>query len=1248
MNKVIFAAVAAMWVMTAFAEAKTAVDLPVSAIGNTACMSSMSGRPWWNKAWTRRAPLLISSVADVEDRNVMVDAIVDFGEAVNPDEVRLVTPWEEEVPCVAEKVKVKGEGEQWKIRLLFKTALRVRENKPFLVYWGNPKAKKVVPVSALQMYRKDGDLRVMNGKIDVSFDLQQRTQGLLRRLRILGSQAPTEILMRSTGYAWEGFATTMGRWTNATVVADNAFKKAVAFEFPNGTVTMTVYDEQPRIDWSYAMAKPWMTALRLSVSWACGGDCGFDRLVYPGLAGRPLSVVAEIDSATDCIQHPKHDLTNYIRDGWYALHDRRVSDVVGMVFDRKSVERITCTPNGQAWGVPVELRFLHAPSKEGEPCATGAGAVVAMTGKWQDVRAEYERLNAKPLVFTGKPEGVRDIPVTRPRLDHDWVYSIDAIGWHETEPLEGAEWATNAACRLRALGANVSRTGPGWAGVPVPHDLYVSVTNRVLTLHPGRNVAKWGERDNFTGSKFRERCDAAHAKGMSVSIWGGVCGEATYDLERIDPELLKYDIEIQNLYPKCGLDCVYNAAAQGEGAILFVPEKARAKWRGLIRNALREKADAEEYFRYQDENTERVKTFYKEAKKRNPGVPVMMWNSENSEVLREMFMGDQAGYFDTCMVEILPHYDIPHVKNVVKRMRALFDNDAGRTVHHHYYFYGTDRQDFSRRISEIEMPFLCGCNGFNQENLTYDHYDRDATEIPADFARLAEYTRLGEKAAKMAPVKNLAVFRDGAMYRYDVKNGLHGAKFGHRTRTDNRINDIGRMRNYSFDIVVNRYFTKDALAKYRVVYVPEDPVFTEDLAKELVACVKQGGGAILEGDSLGTRALKALGLKDGEIKAVGKGKIVWFAKPPALDAKFQKTVADLGGENPYDIESKTLDSVLQASKEGMLLGVFNMGNDFDSGRVEIRDLGQRSRSTKEGDIFVLDVKRGVRFAYTNGFEVTVAPRQCGFYLIGDDAFTALPAAKPGVWGGAAAAAVNPGATMPVANVPTDFTQAVAVEYTRGTVANPQTTRRSFDNLIAVRPMTADAYSARRMNEALEGANYLHFVGTDTKAADQVFADCPDALKALLKRGGGIVFDRMVTGPKARAFLKDVGVYDPNEAAVAVSDRGDRASSLPTNSLLCAKREQLVEANRFFRKWDKSRQFITHVAQRNPNDAVAVAQEKVLGAGKVIFSQNDRAFNDWYENQSYGNSIQSWMIGRPVAEHAKLVRDLNGGEGRVEE
>ena len=40
--------------------------------------------------------------------------IVDFGEEVVPEEVRLVTPWEEEVPCVAEPARgapeTKGEA----------------------------------------------------------------------------------------------------------------------------------------------------------------------------------------------------------------------------------------------------------------------------------------------------------------------------------------------------------------------------------------------------------------------------------------------------------------------------------------------------------------------------------------------------------------------------------------------------------------------------------------------------------------------------------------------------------------------------------------------------------------------------------------------------------------------------------------------------------------------------------------------------------------------------------------------------------------------------------------------------------------------------------------------------------------------------------------------------------------------------------------------------------------------------------
>jgi len=169
------------------ASAETLLELPVSATANTAYLTSMSERPWWNKAWKRRAPLLVSSRSEVSSGKTIVDSIVDFGEKVNPDEVRLVTPWETEVPCVCEPFS------ETAIRLLFKTRLRIQENKPFLVYWGNPAAKKPVVETVLQMWENGEDLRIANGVLDLTFDKTHRTEGLLKHLRVIASQTPDEL-----------------------------------------------------------------------------------------------------------------------------------------------------------------------------------------------------------------------------------------------------------------------------------------------------------------------------------------------------------------------------------------------------------------------------------------------------------------------------------------------------------------------------------------------------------------------------------------------------------------------------------------------------------------------------------------------------------------------------------------------------------------------------------------------------------------------------------------------------------------------------------------------------------------------------------------------------------------------------------------------------------------------------------------------------------------------------------------------
>ena len=347
--------------------------------------------------------------------------------------------------------------------------------------------------------------------------------------------------------------------------------------------------------------------------------------------------------------------------------------------------------------------------------------------------------------------------------------------------------------------------------------------------------------------------------------------------------------------------------------------------------------------------------------------------------------------------------------------------------------------------------------------------------------------------------------------------------------------------------------------------------------------------------------------------------------------------------------------MLQASSEGLFLGVYNSStNSSGKGKVKIDFDVLKSRGHVFAQpLFVLDVKNGVRSPLTGDFEAFAGPQQTGFYLIGNEKFTSLPVAKSGKWAGAALEASRPNAKMPSIAAPTNFTPSVAVEVTRGEKGVPTKIRRSREASIEVRPLTVENCTARRFEEALENATYVHFAGT-AKEVDFLFADCAEPLKNLLKRGGGILLDRTDTGPNARKFFASVGVDDPN--ASAVRDFGDGkaefvGNSVPTNSLLYPKKaewfNQCLDYSRVFAKWDRSKQVATHVARLGRDHAMTVVQDKVLGTGKVVFSGNDRAFNDWFENMRYGDAILSWLIGRDVVEHARLVEALNGGPGQRE-
>ncbi|HOE60007.1 MAG TPA: hypothetical protein P5125_04350 [Kiritimatiellia bacterium] len=1265
---VCFAANAAEW--------KTLRDLPVSAVGNAAYLTSMTERPWWNKAWTRRTPILVSSAAKASCGKIVVDAVVDFGEQVNPAEVRLVTPWETEVPCWVEA------KEGTKLELYFETDLRIEENRPFLVYWGNPAAKAPDLWPTMTMRVNDEEVRIANGVLDVTFDNLHRTSGLLKKIRVLASQTPNELLDRASGFAWDGFSLRSGAaepWSKAKVVADNPFKKQIRFDSKKVTLDFTLYANQPRVDYAYTL-KPGNEQANISISWACGDGTGEDDLFYPGLAGKVLSLRASLDHATDCIPNPHYEgLGKYLAEGWYAIRDRKQHEVVGMIFDRPTLASFDYSGAGQYAGERSVMTFRHQTEKD-RPVG-GSGALVALMGGVDDVRNEYLRYCKAPIISVGKTEAYREIAVRRPRIDRDFCadYNIGkgaGAGWESGEPLEGGEWCSNIVDRVRSLGGNIVRIGGyGWQDLAITKELYDRIA-KVWALPTSRSrnrkMPEWQE-GQYTGEKFRQHCAAAHAKGVAVSLWSGFVPGVGFDNDMLwDKDAQELDTELQCLYADLGADIIYNAMACREGAHIptdVIKGRGTSWWLW---------DDPRDFFKTEDIRTEAIKKFYRDCKRRHPDTPVVVMNSECSIIERETMMTDQVGAFDSVYCEMLPLCDnprtLPHTKMAVKRLRALYDNEAGRTVHAHFYYYG---HDCVQRILQVELPYVWGINGFTFENLTYENFGKEQPNITADAYRFLEYTKLGDKVARMAPVKDLAVFRDNRAYVDDVINHRRGKPYAYSTQQDGRANAIAEIRNCVYDIVIDPFFTAKALAKYRAVYVPEDLSFGEDRAKELIGYVQAGGGAIVEGRTVEGNGLSKLGLTDGKVTDLGKGKIVWLKdvltdrlarRDAKAFAQAKELMASVGCLAPFTLPSKTLDANLQISEEGMFLGVFNDGKEEDKGRATLNLSHLPNFSHLSNPLYVLDVKRGVRFRYTNGFEVVVGPEQCGYYLIGDEKFTALPETSGGAWFGASASHVGEpgrGCKMPVLDRSEAFPRVHALEYVRGSEKKPTMIRRSMLAAFDIKQVTPDAYDPSLFAAAIRKATYLHLCA-NAKGADRAFADCPEELKAMLKRGGAILFDRTRPGPNAQKFLKEIGVFDPYPSAKTKIGDGKSVwdETFPSNHLLSAfnRVKEGYFGNDFIRRlgrdggrynlafgqWDAETQLTPFRAALNKDYTHLIIQEHVLGAGKVAFNENARSFNDWYESKMYGDALLSWLIGMPVKDYKDKAERYNGGPGKAVE
>ncbi|HOR98030.1 MAG TPA: hypothetical protein PLZ74_06620 [Kiritimatiellia bacterium] len=1251
------------------------LDWPVSTVTNKAYLTSMTERPWWNDAWQKRVPLLVSGQADEKDDKVIVDAIVDLGEKVEPKEVRVVTPWETVVPCVCEK----AEGS--KVRLLFKTTLRQHENKPFLVYFGNPAAQAEKISADVTLETDEHTFRIRNGVLDVVFDRRHVTEGLIRSLRILGSNCRTVFFDRATGYAKAGFVfhpNATNSWDKGTVTADNALVKSIRFECADSTLTFTLYAEQPRIDWSYEIHRGDEASIRMN--WGLGTGSAFDDFFYCGKNGKILTQRAGLDHVTDSMTNPEGRFEDWLGEGWYAIGERRMGDIAGLAFDVTAAGRLGYD---SYYGVSAGLKLRHK-LERGEKAA-GSGAVVATLGDVNDYRRICKRIAKPVIVSVGAVQAKVAKPYRIPRLDRDFCFDHN-VGYGyggdsgTAEPLmKDPAWADRICERLRSYGSTaVCLMGYPWWMMPIEDK---ALYDRLIAAQtsgafedwvPKRKSPSWEEMKG-RGQEILAFTKAIHAKGMGVHTWCGfVPGWSSKANGHFMKEINDLSVDMMSLRVKCGQDCGYSNAIEGEGVAL--PSDLVKKNGGSPNYWSWE--NPQEAFDKFDFQHGLMRDFYTKFKKLHPDIPVFLWNSENGEYSREKFMSEDEGYFDTMVVEMLPHAGFPHTKHVSKRMRSHFNNRVGHTVWHHYYIMNPKTTE---RIYQIEWPFVCGVNGFSQENLSYETKDLEMSEVTADFFRFAEYTCLGDKVARMAPVKNVGVYRDPKMFRADVLKKRLDKPYGAGSQQDGRVRSFSEIKNFAYDVIGPKFFTAKDLAQYRVVYVPEDEVLAEGEAKELLAYAEQGGNAVFEGE-LSDGAKKVFGeLEDAKVKTLGKGKVLWFkdvrtdrlAKRDAKAiAEMRKTIADLGGVEPFTLTgSWMIDGILQAGPDGMFLGAYNDGRAEEKGIVTLSPTVAHVRTTP---LYVLDVKTGIRRSVTNGvFEIAVAPRQCGYYLIGDDAFTAVPVVKVAEWKGAGVGSFRPRPHVPPVIDITGFKPIVAIEFVRANQkGKPIRIARSVEAKYDVRAFTPASYDVKDCKAALAEARFIHFIDTDTKAMDLVFADCAEELKALLKRSGTILISRSETGPAAQKFFKEIEVFDPNPSAKAgVGDTwatwcGPEDHPYLTSCHKSLGKEEEVWGTKFwlwrslcnyfqyrrvFGAWDAAKQQVLFRPKVDGEKyAGLVIQEKVLGTGRVIFNENQRCFTDWYESKQFGDNWLSYITGVPSTEHAIKATAYHGGLGEIVE
>ena len=966
---------------------------------NPLFIKAMSAKPWWDAAYKSRAPLLVTEPIGKSRGRTTLDFICDFGSEVNPASIRVVTPWEEEIPCQA--IGLEG----GRIEVLFQTSLREDENKPFFVYFDNPEAKPPDADTDLVMKDKGMNLEITNEKIQALFTADNTRSGKIRSLRIIGSDTPNQLMEMKTGVTWAGFD--LGKIelsTKPMVKTDGPFKKTIEYTAKELAIEYTVYSFSPRVDFKI---KP-QTAKTVNTvtKWAVGGGDAYDTFYYEGLKG-PMRFKAGPDCLSDKNDvYPNENLTKWMREGWAAVSDIKTNETVGECFDRDAMAYFNYYSQTINGGETFSINYnLKKPV---------AGALVAVKGDGKEFRNAYIDWKNPPVVSVGSVQPHQNIGHQRSDFTKDFTRDFKFENGREGTQVT-ADFAEHIIRHIRRLGGNAAKFNfysyfPSLPLSKQQYDTFVKL-HKKYSAYPTQFAPY--DKSIAENTYLEALVKAAHAQGVAVRYWDQRWG---WKQPMDDPEYADFLVSVYKTMAKTGVDLIQNGYVGGEWA--DVPPELGSVW-----DTFWEKPDA--WFAAQKPVNDFAKHLYGEIKKEYPNMPVNTLCSADGWLRKETFMDEKAPYLDTVENEFVPGMipNMPLLKYGIKRMHGIFGND-GRSIQHHFYYYEPNPL---YRVSQMEVPMMFGVKSFSHENMSHSQNNPELDEITADFYRLTDYTELDKFVAGSIPHKFMAVFRDSNAFKDDIRNKRISLAFSQEQgEQDARCKQLTVIKNMPLDVVYNRFFKAAELMKYKLLFIPSDRVFCDSDAKELEEYVQAGGCVISEGNTVDNKLFAKLAgvrktgdvgaavsvvteganilLKDAKgnpavyLNHVGKGKVAYSPSILTDDLNnsrekelfVRKLIVDLVGTGPIVPEEKMVtafDSSLLVNGDECFLGVYNPSST-KALRTEIK-----LDFPFPPACFLLNVKTGERAPFNGTVRTDIAPYQTGFYIVGTDKTTALPALK---------------------------------------------------------------------------------------------------------------------------------------------------------------------------------------------------------------------------------------------------------------